>query len=235
MNETLLFPELFGSRTSSYSLGATSLAWRAGAGMSWEVSQQNLPMPPAEAGWVPAEVYSRLAQDFVTGWALISASESSWPPILAVYELDGHVFRKFLHRSSPWIRNVASPEQRVHQFYPVSRQRKPRDVLETARYLKHNLQLVADLVAMAEKTSMCRCEMNGKKATRVMSRLCSEVQAWIHKDAADMRSLADPAMPATSVEEVWLKVLEVWGHFAREHLPYMLRPGGSLSQRAIKS
>ncbi|CAE7523631.1 unnamed protein product [Symbiodinium sp. CCMP2592] len=58
-----------------------------------------------------------------------------------------------------------------------------------------------------------------------MSQLCSEVQAWIHKDAADMRRLADPAMPATSVEEVWLKVLEVWGHFAREHLPYMLRMG----------
>ena len=190
-----------------------------------EARALHLPVPVAdrrvasmETGWVPVEVYSELAKSFVAGWA-VETSAKGWP-VVAVYELDGHVFRKFLRHSSSRIRKIELPAKGVCQFYPGSGPMKPREFLETARLLKYYLKAVAEVVAMAKRTSMCRCEIDGEKATKVMIRLCGEVQAWL-QNAAGMRDTA----AEETVEQVWLKVLEVWCHLAGEHLRYMLRPG----------
>ena len=205
-------------------------------GMAWERLQLPLPVADrnvasAETGWEPVEVYSGLAKGFVAGWAL--SSEGRWP-IQAVYQLEGQLFRKFLQHSSPrlrWVKSKAKEPAEAARANESLARAPLHSVLEMARYLKYHLEEVAPLVAMAKKTSMCRCEMDGQKATKVMTRLCGEVQAWIHKEAAGMakKPTGTSRLTAGMAEQMWLKILKVWSHFAREHLPYMLRPGSIIS------
>ena len=177
----------------------------------------------AATGWVPVEVYCSLINGFVAGWAFASKGSRL---LVAVYQMEGHVFRKFLHHSSPRLRTPACPKEGAQdEFFPVNLHSKPRELqpLQVARYLRKHLEIVGEIVGMSESESMCRCEMDGEKATEVMINLCGEVEDWIHNEVAGMRQ--GKATGGMTPEQAWLKLLKVWSHFACEHLQYMLRPG----------
>jgi len=170
-------------------------------------------------GWSAVDVFSKRLQSFVPGWALTNGRRS-----LVVYVLDGRVHKKSLIAGSKRLRHRSFPIEPVmvpdsdedDDFYPSC---SAPDELELAMDLKMHLEIVAPFVKMAKKSTMCNCQLQGTAATRIMNRLCGEVQAFLQHHAKGMSA------PARRMEENWCKILAVWNHFISEHLEFMVRCG----------
>lgn len=177
------------------------------------------------SGWLPVEIFSRRAGDWMPGWALKNQIGSR---VMVVYLLDGWLHRKHLRagvpetshrlrkRSFPFQPLEVPDSEEEDDFYGKT---TIPDELELAMDLKMHLEILAPFVKMAKKTTMCNCQLGGTPATRIMSRLCGEVQDYLrqHVDGRSHRP--------QGIEENWCKILAVWHHFISEHLEYMIRQG----------